>query len=73
MGCGLIPIDTQTNPRKNDDPHPTSNMSMSIDNDTTNQTSIELQETSHGEQKRSDKIVCSHDEKKTAIDSVFWL
>ena len=40
-----------------------------IDNDTTNQTSIELQETSHGEQKNSDTKSCSTDDtNKTEID-----
>ena len=44
---------------------------MPIVNDTANQTSIELQETSRGEQKSSDKIVCSTDDAKkiTEIDN----
>ena len=45
-------------------------MQHMMSNDTTNQTSIELQETSHGEQKNIDKIYCSTDDtKKTATDN----
>ena len=44
-------------------------MQHMMSNDTTNQTSIELQETSHGEQKNIDKIYCSTDDTKKTTDN----